>query len=128
MYTRCPKCSTVFRITAAQLRIAEGEVRCGNCTISFNALTELTDDLPELTDAEPAIGRVPHRGPTGCRVRSCIGQAPITHDIHLAPAGIAAPSNKKAIEIRSGSRGTAPQCASARTLDENQSAPSSARA
>jgi predicted Zn finger-like uncharacterized protein len=51
MYTRCPKCATVFRVTAAQLRAAEGEVRCGNCTISFNALTELTDDLPELTDA-----------------------------------------------------------------------------
>jgi predicted Zn finger-like uncharacterized protein len=50
MYTRCPKCTTVFRITAAQLRVAEGEVRCGNCAISFNALTSLSDDLPELTD------------------------------------------------------------------------------
>jgi predicted Zn finger-like uncharacterized protein len=51
MYTRCPKCTTVFRITAAQLRVAEGEVRCGNCAISFNALTSLSDALPELTDA-----------------------------------------------------------------------------
>ena len=51
MYTRCPKCETVFRITAAQLRVADGEVRCGNCTISFNALAALSDNLPELTDA-----------------------------------------------------------------------------
>jgi predicted Zn finger-like uncharacterized protein len=51
MYTRCPKCATVFRITAAQLRVAEGDVRCGNCAISFNALVALSDDLPELTDA-----------------------------------------------------------------------------
>ena len=51
MYTQCPKCETVFRITAAQLRVAEGEVRCGSCAISFNALPSLSDDLPELTDA-----------------------------------------------------------------------------
>ncbi len=51
MYTQCPKCATVFRITAVQLRVAEGEVRCGSCTISFNALLSLSDDLPELTDA-----------------------------------------------------------------------------
>ncbi|MDH3509425.1 MAG: zinc-ribbon domain-containing protein [Gammaproteobacteria bacterium] len=51
MYTQCPKCATVFRITAAQLRVAEGEVRCGNCAISFNALSSISDDLPELTDA-----------------------------------------------------------------------------
>ena len=50
MYTQCPKCETVFRITAAQLRLAEGEVRCGSCAISFNALTSLSDDLPELSD------------------------------------------------------------------------------
>ena len=51
MYTQCPKCATVFRITAVQLRVAEGEVRCGSCAISFNALLSLSDDLPELTDA-----------------------------------------------------------------------------
>jgi len=51
MYTQCPKCATVFRITAGQLRVAEGEVRCGSCSISFNALASLSDDLPELTDA-----------------------------------------------------------------------------
>lgn len=65
MYTRCPKCSTIFRVTAAQLRAAEGEVRCGNCTISFNALTELTDDLPELTDAVvPGANQGPAAAPT----------------------------------------------------------------
>ena len=25
MYTRCPNCSTIFRVTAAQLRVALGE-------------------------------------------------------------------------------------------------------
>ena len=51
MYTRCPECSTIFRVTAAQLRAALGEVSCGSCRTTFNALTALTEDLPELTEA-----------------------------------------------------------------------------
>ena len=51
MYTRCPECSTIFRVTAAQLRTALGEVSCGSCQTTFNAVAALTDELPELTDA-----------------------------------------------------------------------------
>ena len=50
MYTRCPNCSTIFRVTAAQLRLALGEVNCGSCQANFNALNALSDELPELTD------------------------------------------------------------------------------
>ena len=38
MYTLCPHCSTCFRITAEQVNIAHGNVRCGNCGAVFNAL------------------------------------------------------------------------------------------
>lgn len=51
MYTRCPHCSTIFRVTAAQLRAAFGEVSCGSCHTTFNALNALSDELPELTEA-----------------------------------------------------------------------------
>ena len=50
MYTRCPQCSTIFRVTASQLRTALGDVSCGSCHTTFNALNALTDDLPELTE------------------------------------------------------------------------------
>jgi len=50
MYTRCPNCSTIFRVSAAQLRVALGEVSCGSCHETFNALSALTEDLPELTE------------------------------------------------------------------------------
>ncbi|MBT8441633.1 MAG: zinc-ribbon domain-containing protein, partial [Gammaproteobacteria bacterium] len=50
MYTRCPNCSTIFRVSASQLRVALGEVSCGSCHETFNALNALTDDLPELTE------------------------------------------------------------------------------
>jgi len=47
MFTRCPQCNTVFRISATQLRVAGGDVRCGNCAHVFNALGLLSDELPE---------------------------------------------------------------------------------
>ena len=46
MYTNCPECGTVFRISTNELRLAEGNVRCGNCSATFNALATLTDELP----------------------------------------------------------------------------------
>ncbi|MCA1998925.1 MAG: zinc-ribbon domain-containing protein, partial [Hyphomicrobiales bacterium] len=44
--TRCPNCSTVFRVTPEQLRVRHGQVRCGSCYATFNALSELSEDLP----------------------------------------------------------------------------------
>lgn len=43
MFTQCPDCATVFRITADALRAAQGEVRCGVCSTSFNALENLSE-------------------------------------------------------------------------------------
>lgn len=44
MYTRCPQCFSIFRLQAAQLGMAGGEVRCGSCDAVFNALQDLRDD------------------------------------------------------------------------------------
>lgn len=46
MYTRCPKCSTCFRVTDRHLAIAKGKVRCGQCQLVFNAPENAIDDLP----------------------------------------------------------------------------------
>ena len=43
MYTQCPDCATVFRVTAEALRAAQGDVRCGVCSTSFNALENLSE-------------------------------------------------------------------------------------
>ena len=43
MYTQCPDCATVFRVTAEALRIAQGDVRCGVCATTFNALENLSE-------------------------------------------------------------------------------------
>jgi predicted Zn finger-like uncharacterized protein len=53
MHSQCPNCDTVYRITAEQLKLARGKVRCGQCQIVFDALEKL-QQLPE-----PAAAVVP---------------------------------------------------------------------
>ena len=52
MYTQCPTCATLFRITPEQLRQAGGCVRCCMCQHVFNALATVTDALPENLDVD----------------------------------------------------------------------------
>jgi|GEM_PF-639702 len=51
MFTRCPECLTVFHISAAELRAADGAVVCGECDATFDALGSLSETPP----AEPPI-------------------------------------------------------------------------
>ncbi|MEJ2424770.1 MAG: zinc-ribbon domain-containing protein, partial [Candidatus Thiodiazotropha sp.] len=46
MFTQCPHCMTLFRITSEQLKAAEGRVRCCQCNQIFNALQRL-QELPK---------------------------------------------------------------------------------
>jgi predicted Zn finger-like uncharacterized protein len=43
MFTQCPHCMTLFRITSEQLKAAEGRVRCCQCNQIFNALQRLQE-------------------------------------------------------------------------------------
>lgn len=58
MYTQCPDCTTVFRVTAEVLRAARGSVRCGVCAHSFSALENLSEE-PFLPAAAPEAGPPP---------------------------------------------------------------------
>lgn len=44
MFTECPECQTTFRLTAEDLRRAQGRVRCGACHAVFNALESLAEE------------------------------------------------------------------------------------
>ena len=56
MYTQCPECDTVFRVTAEVLKQAAGKVRCGGCGMAFNALDYLSEQkpAPKIRDDEAA--------------------------------------------------------------------------
>jgi predicted Zn finger-like uncharacterized protein len=47
MFTRCPSCQTVFHITAAELKAADGTVICGACDATFDALDSLSETRPD---------------------------------------------------------------------------------
>ncbi len=53
MFTRCTHCDAVLRITAKQLSMARGAVRCGKCSEVFNALGNLSETLPDADTPTP---------------------------------------------------------------------------
>ena len=65
MYTRCPHCLTVFIVGAEQLKAAHGNVRCGTCLESFDAIPHLSDGAPQPVATAPGD---PHATPEQPRV------------------------------------------------------------
>ena len=60
LFTRCPGCKTIFRVTEPQLALRGGQVRCGHCRTVFNGREELialdAPALDEQTEDELAKG------------------------------------------------------------------------
>ncbi len=52
MYTQCPHCQAYFEVTADQLKVGEGDVRCGQCLSIFNALLYLSEQLPDWKEED----------------------------------------------------------------------------
>jgi predicted Zn finger-like uncharacterized protein len=44
MFTVCPKCALTLVVTAADLKVGQGYVRCGRCSNVFNALVAITEE------------------------------------------------------------------------------------
>ncbi|GAC1302866.1 MAG: hypothetical protein NVS1B6_18230 [Steroidobacteraceae bacterium] len=55
MYTQCSKCETVFKLTPEILRVAGGQVRCGNCGEVFNAVARLSDEAAAFATGESQL-------------------------------------------------------------------------
>lgn len=45
MFTTCPSCKLHLAVTAVDLRVGQGYVRCGRCDKVFNALLSLAEDI-----------------------------------------------------------------------------------
>jgi len=58
MVTRCPHCTTLFRVTPAQLQAQRGSVRCGRCMRIFNGFESLaTAENPAQSARPPVVSR-----------------------------------------------------------------------
>ncbi len=61
LYTRCPSCQTVFRVTTRELQASNGRVRCGQCQEVFDAFASLTAQEPESESPPPPARSVEAR-------------------------------------------------------------------
>lgn len=95
MFTVCPKCALTLAVTAGDLRVGQGYVRCGRCSSVFNALAALNDDTPT------AANDVDERA-TGTLTRPALAQAQPS----AAPQPGAAPAATPALDDMSIGTGT----------------------
>ena len=79
MITRCPECATAFRVTAEQLAVRQGRVRCGHCAAIFDAVAGLEsghdEPAPESAIESREATAIPQRAPRDDRPA-----APATED------------------------------------------------
>lgn len=58
MQTQCPQCHTAFRVSAEQLELADGKVRCGQCLHVFVANEHFIDEPPAEDIASLATDKI----------------------------------------------------------------------
>jgi len=63
-YTRCPGCTTIFRVTPAQLALRNGQVRCGHCRTVFDGLAQRISLAPVHAAPEPEVDELAAGPPT----------------------------------------------------------------
>lgn len=128
-YTRCPSCSTIFRVTPEQLALRDGQVRCGHCRNVFDGRAHLISLAPgPRPDDEPADELL--SGPPTVTLRSSQALRPATEE--SAPAGIGgagaqaalagtrpAPSLRDVLPHRSGAAAPAAKARLPREPDED---------
>ncbi len=87
MYTQCPECGTVFRVTAIVLRAAQGQVRCGVCDTAFDALRFLSDEVEADANAVSSsrIAAAPPTAPDGPEPSTALAPGPALTPAFIAP-------------------------------------------
>ena len=67
MFTACPNCKLQLAVSAADLRVGQGYVRCGRCDRVFNALLSLGEDPEREQEAQGLRPPAPRRCPRWIR-------------------------------------------------------------
>jgi predicted Zn finger-like uncharacterized protein len=98
MFTVCPKCALTLVVTAADLRIAQGYVRCGRCSSVFNALARLSDDRQGTAESEaPRETPLPAPAAPPSAPAEAAGSAPSTATKRAATPAPRPPAPEEAI-------------------------------
>ena len=65
MFTVCPKCALTLVVTATDLKVGQGYVRCGRCSNVFNALVAITEERHASAASQPTPPPPPEPEPEG---------------------------------------------------------------
>lgn len=93
MFTVCPKCALTLAVTTADLRIAQGYVRCGRCQNVFNALARLSEERPAEAPApspRAPAAESPQTPPTPSEPAAAISDLPLPAPPDPAEPSVAA--------------------------------------
>ena len=85
--TRCPGRATVFRVTAVQLSLREGQVRCGHCRAVFDANDHFVSLETQGADEFGADDELMRGRPT-VTLRSADALLPVSPATPPAPDGV----------------------------------------
>ncbi|HEY7805398.1 MAG TPA: MJ0042-type zinc finger domain-containing protein, partial [Orrella sp.] len=83
LVTQCPKCASEYEVTADQLKLHDGLVRCGQCSNVFDGLACLKDSLPTLTRKAADTQKVV--APDDIAATDNLSSSQLSSDSHLAP-------------------------------------------
>lgn len=123
MLTRCPGCSTTFRVTPEQVKARHGKVRCGRCQHVFDAIEFLVDAMPVPAAQEagmPATATVPDTPPDSAAENPATTHADSIDTASLAaeaPAVVVAPAEAANTEAAADTT-TDPHAASNAATDD----------
>ena len=74
MFTVCPKCMLTLAVTANDLRMGQGYVRCGRCANVFNALLALSEEPTE--EAGASLDPTPADRATSSQIARALRETP----------------------------------------------------
>jgi predicted Zn finger-like uncharacterized protein len=97
LYTRCPGCRTIFRVTAQQLALRNGQVRCGHCRTVFNGREHLISLAPPV-GGEPEYDELA-QGPPTVTLRSARALDPPPPESPPPPAQPAPPPTSREPDV-----------------------------
>jgi len=92
MYTRCPHCDTVFRVTPQQLQASSGQVRCGRCAAVFDAFSSLSSLPPSRESGVPGVSAAQEKPAVAPEIPAADGAGRTTQEAKPPPARAAAPA------------------------------------
>lgn len=122
LVTRCPQCSTSFRITPAQIQKARGAVRCGSCLHIFNAEHNLIEGgNPKPVENRTKAIKRPPQTPAPTQAQLPMSDAPAQSNEPINHQDVAPPSPKTTRDAAQPDTGAAPAAATAPDTENTSS-------